>query len=97
MNKELLKAKIAEAISSQNTSGNQKLEMILAAVDTYSSADNGAKPTVSGSLPLENMLKLCELIINSKTADGITGRIRDMSLSIRDELKYVHKVGCNDH
>ncbi len=52
MNREILKAKIAEAISSTNTSGNQKLEMILAAVDSYSSADNGAKPLVSGSLPM---------------------------------------------
>lgn len=51
MNREILKAKIAEAISSTNTSGNQKLEMILAAVDIYSSADNGAKPIVKRSCP----------------------------------------------
>ena len=38
MNRELLKAKIAETISSTNKSGNQKLEMILATVDSYSSA-----------------------------------------------------------
>jgi len=50
MNREILKAKIAEAISSTNTSGNEKLEAILAAVDTYSSAGNGTKPLVSGSL-----------------------------------------------
>lgn len=51
MNREILKAKIAEAISSTNTSGNQKLKMILAAVDIYSSADNGAKPIVKRSCP----------------------------------------------
>ena len=51
MNRELLKAKIAEAISSTNKSGNEKLEAILAAVDAYSSDGYGAKPLVSGSLP----------------------------------------------
>lgn len=49
MNREILKAKIAEVISSTNKSGNEKLEAILAVVDAYSSADNGAKPIVSGS------------------------------------------------
>lgn len=49
MNKEILKAKIAEVISSTNKSGNEKLEAILAVVDAYSSAGNGAKPIVSRS------------------------------------------------
>lgn len=52
MNREILKAKIAEAISSTNTSGNQKLEMILAAVDIYSSADNGANRLLSVRAPI---------------------------------------------
>lgn len=45
MNREILKAKIAEVISSTNKSGNEKLEAILTVVDAYSSADNGAKRT----------------------------------------------------
>ena len=59
MNREILKAKIAEAISSTNTSGNEKLEAILAAVDTYSSAGNGTKPLVSGSLPKKCTCERC--------------------------------------
>lgn len=51
MNREILKAKIAEVISSTNKSGNEKLEAILAVVDAYSLDGNGAKPIVSGSLP----------------------------------------------
>lgn len=40
MNKEILKAKVAEAISSTNTSGNQKLDAIMGSIDTFLSSSH---------------------------------------------------------
>lgn len=89
MNREILKAKIAEAISSTNTSGNEKLEAILAAVDAYSSAGNGTKPNVRPSVSkAKNIIAdIYSLIGKHKNADWELNKATDAMYKFISEVE----------
>lgn len=96
MNREILKAKIAEVISSTNKSGNEKLEAILTVVDAYSSADNGAKPIVIGALPPDVTLKDIKEIRNYFGEHDAT-LFEHRSFSIISRLiNHIEATGGND-
>ena len=96
MNREILKAKIAEVISSTNKSGNEKLEAILTVVDAYSSADNGAKPIVIGALPPDVTLKDIKEIRNYFGEHDAT-LFEHIAFSIISRLiNHIEATGGND-
>lgn len=77
---------IANATQDQYTT-----DMIITAVDAYSSASNGAKPNVSGSLPLDELDSAAEryLIPNYFTnVPTIEEEIKEFN-----ELKEAFKAG----